>query len=261
VAQKPSDNSDPLTLVRVGTIDSTNLEARRRIAIGLDTPLAIVAHRQTAGLGRRGRRWESPAGGLWLTAAWPADWLDPMLGLRCALIVAEAVDPLVDDRARIRVKWPNDVMLDGRKLAGVLVESVVGPRRRWAVVGIGVNADLSPEDLSADVRPTAATLRQACAEPVDVPRLERNLLDGLSALLRARRSVAEDIRTARARLWGIRHDVTVSFADGEAQAAVVAGLSVAGALIVRRDHDEWEVPPGATVVYRGHAGLALSGEA
>jgi BirA family biotin operon repressor/biotin-[acetyl-CoA-carboxylase] ligase len=120
-------------------IDSTNSELMRRARAGRLEPVLLVAERQTAGRGRLGRNWSSNAGesvtfslGLPLT---PTDWSG--LSLAVGVSLAESLHP------RIELKWPNDLWLSDRKLAGVLIETASfgegGGSRRYAVIGIGIN--------------------------------------------------------------------------------------------------------------------------
>lgn len=138
-------------------IDSTNEEARRRAAVGERGPLWITARRQTAGRGRRGRAWESPDGNLMATLL-IAPGVPAPEAARLSFVAALAVHDLAANhapRAVVRVKWPNDVLIDGKKVAGILLESSgtdgvdVLP---WVAVGIGVNLIAAPPDT-----PTPAT--------------------------------------------------------------------------------------------------------
>ncbi|MCE9522785.1 MAG: biotin--[acetyl-CoA-carboxylase] ligase [Alphaproteobacteria bacterium] len=130
-------------------IDSTNEEARRRAAVGERGPLWIFARRQTAGRGRRGREWDSPDGNLMATLL-IAPGVSPPDAARLSFVAALAVHDLVSryaSRAVVRVKWPNDVLVDGRKIAGILLESASAEGQDtvpWLAVGIGVNLIQAP---------------------------------------------------------------------------------------------------------------------
>jgi BirA family biotin operon repressor/biotin-[acetyl-CoA-carboxylase] ligase len=125
------------------TLDSTNEEARRLAAAGEMGPLWITAACQTAGRGRRGRAWDTPAGNLATTLL-----LQPgasqatagQLSFAAALAAAETVSHFAPDAA-VTVKWPNDVLAEGRKIAGILLEG--GPN--WLAIGIGINLAHHPE--------------------------------------------------------------------------------------------------------------------
>jgi BirA family biotin operon repressor/biotin-[acetyl-CoA-carboxylase] ligase len=127
--------------------DSTNAEARRRAEAGEVGPLWIAARRQTAGRGRRGRQWGSDSGNLFtslllLTQKSPAE--AAQLTFAASLAVADLLDRYVPP-ALVTIKWPNDVLLDGRKTSGILIESGPAPSGGlWLAVGIGVNLSQTP---------------------------------------------------------------------------------------------------------------------
>ncbi|MSU88935.1 biotin--[acetyl-CoA-carboxylase] ligase [Rhodobacteraceae bacterium 2CG4] len=127
--------------------DSTNAEALRRLAAGEAAPFWVLADRQTAGRGRRGRPWVSPAGNFYGSVALRPGGDAGQAALRsftAALALAETLDGLGLDPARLALKWPNDVLLDGRKLAGILLEGTSQRGALALVVGIGVNLASAP---------------------------------------------------------------------------------------------------------------------
>jgi BirA family biotin operon repressor/biotin-[acetyl-CoA-carboxylase] ligase len=134
----------PFSHVGLDSTGSTNDEARRRVEDGSAADLLVVtARRQTAGRGRRGRVWESPEGNLHASFAIRID--RPLaqaaqIGFVAALALAEALDELVPGHD-LRCKWPNDVLADGRKIAGMLLESAGDG---WLVLGIGVDVERYP---------------------------------------------------------------------------------------------------------------------
>lgn len=129
-------------------IDSTNEEARRLAARGESGPLWISAGRQTAGRGRRGRSWVSPTGNLSATLLLaprkPASEC-AQLSFAAALAASDAVASFGADT---RVKWPNDVLVNGAKIAGILLESASqgGADPAWLAIGIGINLKQHPSD-------------------------------------------------------------------------------------------------------------------
>jgi BirA family transcriptional regulator, biotin operon repressor / biotin---[acetyl-CoA-carboxylase] ligase len=139
----------PWRLIRFGAIDSTNEEARRRALAGESDRLWIVAGQQTAGRGRRGRTWISPNGNLHATALMidpcpPA--LAPQLGFVAGVALARAASDV--GAAGAGLKWPNDLILNGGKCAGILVEGIaLTGRRAGYAVGIGVNCAHAPQGL------------------------------------------------------------------------------------------------------------------
>jgi BirA family transcriptional regulator, biotin operon repressor / biotin---[acetyl-CoA-carboxylase] ligase len=131
-------------------IDSTNEEARRFAEAGEPGPTWIRADRQTAGRGRRGRAWQSPTGNLaatlFMRPSKPAAE-SAQLSFVAALAASDAVALFAPSRD-IKLKWPNDVLADGRKLAGILLESASTGDAvpSWLAIGIGVNLAHHPTD-------------------------------------------------------------------------------------------------------------------
>lgn len=131
-------------------LDSTNEEARRRAAAGDTGPLWILAHTQSAGRGRRGRDWVSPRGNL-MTTLLIAPGTDAPTAAQLSFVTALAVRDtlctwLPDDD--VRLKWPNDTLLKGRKVSGILLETASagqGGVLPWLAIGIGINLVHAPE--------------------------------------------------------------------------------------------------------------------
>lgn len=140
------------TLITLDEIDSTNAEARRQAEEGAPEGTLIWARRQSAGRGRRGREWQSPEGNLYMSLLLRPD--QPLeqasqLSFVAAVALADALSGLVPPMVEIKVKWPNDILIHGRKCAGLLLESAARPSGSldWLVIGIGVNIVGHPEDL------------------------------------------------------------------------------------------------------------------
>ena len=146
---------------------STNDRARELAAAGAPHGTLVTAAAQTAGRGRQGRTWSAPPGHALLMSVVLRD-VHPLLPLAAAV----AVGP------EARIKWPNDVLLDGRKVAGILAEG--RPQEGWAVLGIGVNVAVRVEDLPAELHATATTLG---LEPADVEPFLDSLLGSLAGAL------------------------------------------------------------------------------
>jgi BirA family biotin operon repressor/biotin-[acetyl-CoA-carboxylase] ligase len=187
---------------------STNAVARELAAAGAPHGTLVTAGAQTAGRGRQGRAWASPRGALLLSLLIRDP--DPLLSLRAGLAVADVAGP------DARVKWPNDVLVAGRKVAGVLVEG--RPAERWAVLGIGVNAAVEPGDLPPELRASAGTLGLA------PERVLPRLLAALEVRLADERPL--DALRERDALLGER----VVWAGGEGTGA---GIASSGGLRVR----------------------------
>jgi BirA family biotin operon repressor/biotin-[acetyl-CoA-carboxylase] ligase len=145
-------------------LDSTNAEALRLARAGADALTLVWAERQTAGRGRHGRTWDSPPGNLYcslLLCPRCALGEAAQLGFVAGLAVAEALAALLATGVPVSLKWPNDVLLDGRKVAGILLESQTDADARLTAlaIGIGVNVAVAP----TDARFPATTLRAAGA--------------------------------------------------------------------------------------------------
>ena len=160
--------------------DSTNAEARRRAEAGEVGPLWITARRQTAGRGRRGRTWESESGNLastllLLTRKSPAE--AAQLTFAASLAVADLLDRYVPP-ALVTIKWPNDVLLDGRKTSGILIESGPAPSGGlWLAVGIGVNLTQTPGETERPATCIAEHLNHGVASAPSVDEAAKALAE------------------------------------------------------------------------------------
>jgi BirA family transcriptional regulator, biotin operon repressor / biotin---[acetyl-CoA-carboxylase] ligase len=150
----------------------------------------VTADVQTAGRGRQGRRWEAPAGRALLMSLVLRD-PPALLPLRAGLAVADLAG------AGARVKWPNDVLVDGRKVAGVLAEG--RPVEGWAVLGIGVNVAVELDSMPEELRARAGTLGLAVSE---LPGALDSLLRFLAARLAEPADAALDELRSRDALLG-----------------------------------------------------------
>ncbi len=160
---------------------STNTAAMELAQNGAPEGTAVLAETQTGGKGRLGRMWVSPRGNVYLSVVLrpvvPVNKA-PLITLLGAVAVASAVRSYPGLEAGI--KWPNDVLLAGKKVAGLLSEMSAEPDRiRHIVLGIGVNVNMDPRKLPADVRPLATTLAAAAGRPVDRTAFLRQLLGEL----------------------------------------------------------------------------------
>lgn len=139
-----------LTVLRA--VDSTNLEARRQAEAGAPHGTLVLAEQQTAGRGRRGRSWESPGGkGIWMSLLLRPEFA-PSHASMLTLLAAMAVERGIRQATALscEIKWPNDLVLNGKKVCGILTEmSTEEDSIRYVVVGIGINANLQefPEEL------------------------------------------------------------------------------------------------------------------
>jgi BirA family biotin operon repressor/biotin-[acetyl-CoA-carboxylase] ligase len=223
-------------LLHLTVVDSTNAEAMRCAARGEDTGLWIVADGQTQGRGRSGRSWRSPPGNLHASL---------LLELGCATSTAQqlslvagvaAIDAITDVLGaplagrRLRLKWPNDILLDNAKLGGILIESTTIGTRRVGVVGIGINIAGTPPGLGR-----AATHLGALGPPPDRDTVLRSLMETMQHWLAAWREGAgfDTVRLAWLERAGLPGEpISVNTGTGPISGAFL-GLDASGALLLR----------------------------
>ncbi len=211
-------------------VASTNDEAWQLESRGAPSGATVTAEHQTAGRGRLGRAWFSPPGsGLWLSVLLRPDWsIDRagLLTLGAGVAVAEAIASL---GVECDLKWPNDVQIEGRKVAGILTESrTESDRLAVAVVGVGVNVHQDVETFPPELRTTATSLRvEGCrVERSDLLGEILNRLESVTAL-EPENLLAEWQR--RAAGWG--ECVRVEMVD-ETIIGRMASLTTTGALVL-----------------------------
>ncbi len=227
-------------------VDSTNAEARRRIGApgGLPRPLWIAARRQTAGRGRQGRAWASPEGNLSATLVAARD--EPpaalaRLSFHAALAVAELVAHFAPG-AEVATKWPNDVLVGGRKAAGILLENFCLGSGRVASLAIGIGVNLAHHPDPADCRWPPTSL---AAETGRAPDFEE-ALTVLAARLDHWLNVPDfaAVRAAwLARAAGLGRRIEVRLAD-RALAGTFEDVDAEGALVLRTAHGPRRITAG-----------------
>ena len=230
---------------RLEEVTSTNDEAKRLAAEGAREGTVVIAERQTAGRGRRGRVWASPKGNLFLSvilrpriepAAAPP--LAPAMGLAVALAI-EDVAPLAAE-----LKWPNDVLVNGRKVAGVLTESVVsGMQLSAVIVGIGVNvgAELPPELAEIATTLSREAVRNVRKEEVEAALLAR-IGDVYERFLEGGFGALQQEWADRDSLFG--KPVSIDVGGGRRVSGSAAGVDADGALLVETAAGTIEVTTG-----------------
>jgi BirA family transcriptional regulator, biotin operon repressor / biotin---[acetyl-CoA-carboxylase] ligase len=136
---------------------STNTRARELAAAGAPNGTVVTASEQTAGRGRQGRTWTAPPDKalLYSTIVRPLEEHHTLLPLAVPLAVCEASEQLNPD-LECRVKWPNDILVEGKKLSGVLIEA--RPQDGWAVLGIGLNLTIEQDEFPSDLQARATSI-------------------------------------------------------------------------------------------------------
>ena len=167
------------TLIDLDTVDSTNSWAKKNIATFRDdVPTVITAREQTNGRGRFGRPWLSPHGqNLYLTIV---EKIRPPLQLihysqATALAIAKALQAYT---ITAQIKWPNDLLVDGKKICGILVEEASKGKDSWVIVGIGLNVNMDPVHLESIDR-LATSLQQLLDSPVTIEEVRHIIVDSV----------------------------------------------------------------------------------
>ena len=238
------------SLVVLDEVDSTNDEAARQLAAGRVTPFAVVARRQTEGRGRLGRAWHSEANGnLYVSVAFRPRVAPERMGA-FTLWMGLNLCELLANFAKVTpgLKWPNDLLLDGRKVGGILTEARVDADQiRDLVFGLGLNINSVAEAWPGSLGRTAVSLAEVSGAPLDFNRLVAALL---GRVLLSYENFADGAYTKTfADLWH-RFDVLrgkriTLLEGGRRHTGTVAGLDDEGALLLRD-------APGRTA--RFHAG-------
>ena len=259
----PAEIARHLTTARFGrrlenfeTIDSTNVRAAELARAGAAEGTVVVAERQTRGRGRLGRSWVSPAR-VNLYASFvlrprlaPSD--APQLALAAAIAVARALAALAP--GRVAIKWPNDCLLDGKKVAGILTEmDAEVDRVRAVVLGIGVNLNATARQFPSALRPIATSVVLATGTLVDRPRFtaalcstledvyDRVVSEGFAALV--------DEWESYSCLTGRR--VTID-CGGRRSAGTVRGIDTSGRLVLAGAVGEERVMAGDVTIVDGY---------
>lgn len=201
------------------TVGSTNQVARQLAAEGAPSGTVVTSEEQTAGRGRQGRPWTTPAGSAlaWSLLLRREIEVPGTLPLQVGVAVCEAAEALGVPRAE--VKWPNDVWIEGRKCAGILVEARI--QEGWAVVGIGLNLTITEQQFPAELRERATSIGHGATIAAATAALNRAVTARLAAP--EAETMAEFSR--RDALRGR----TVAWADGSGTAA---GIDLEGNLLV-----------------------------
>ena len=220
-------------IVYMTSAHSTMDVARREAEDGAGEGTIVIAEEQTAGRGRFGRQWVSPPGlNLYFTVVLRPD----VHRLRALAQVAPlSVCRMLESHTSIRplIKWPNDVLVERRKLAGILIETeFAGENPRYALVGIGLNVNFRPGGTPLDG--IATSIAQELDKEVSRERVLANLMNHLEELYRRSSSGRQVHDLWRSRLDTLGREITVRF-QGEAFAGVAEDVDTEGNLILRRD--------------------------
>jgi len=206
--------------------DSTNERAKDLALQGAPHGTTVTADEQTAGRGRQGRTWVAPPGSALLLSVLLRDLgkAQAHLPLAAALAVCEACERVAP--VSCRIKWPNDVWIDRRKVAGILIEG--RPQEGWAVLGVGVNVSTREGDFPPELRDVATSIA-AAVNSANAPALDE-LLQAVTEALDARLA---DKPKAIVAAWRERDALEGRKVQWQSGEGVAEGINEDGALVVR----------------------------
>lgn len=243
-------------------LESTNVTAKEEAAKGAEDGTVFVADRQTAGRGRRGREWSSPAGGnLYFSLLLRPEFrpeLASMLTLVMALAVAKGMDMIlqgegdrtVADLVYPMIKWPNDIVMDGKKVCGILTE--MGMKQKdidYVIIGVGVN--VCKQQFAPELVEKATDLETACGQKVNREDLLHRILECFEAYYAAfleQGNLCSMREEYNGRLVNLGREVCVLDPKGEFT-GVATGITETGELSVRLPDDS------VTEVYAGEVSV------
>ena len=240
-----SGRPHPTKLICLDSVDSTNSEAERQLVAGCPVPLVILARAQTQGRGRRGRAWHSTASGnLYATFVFRPQ-LGPEHMQDFTLWMGLNICELVANFCKIKpgLKWPNDLMVGGRKAGGMLTEARIDSDQiRDLVFGLGLNLNSRAEDLPPELQSTATSLAEAAGTQFDLNRFAAALIGRVQAAYD--QFVEGGYRDKFAELWArydVLRDEPVTVVQGTRTVqGRASGIDDEGSLLLRLDSGRTE---------------------
>lgn len=237
------------------TVDSTNTKAKALARDGAPHGTVLIAGAQTAGRGRMGRSFASPAGlGLYLSVILrPGCKAEELMHLTCAAGVAACDAVLSVSGCRPGIKWINDLVAEKKKLGGILTELSVDAGTglvSYAVIGIGINCNHRPEDFPSELRDIAVSLKTVTGKAVEISRLAAALITALYAMDQTLLS-GRDAMMARYRADCVTLGQQVRVIGQETRNATALDVDQAGGLVVRYENGDIETVSSGEVSVRG----------
>lgn len=228
-------NITPHETIILETVDSTNTWAKKNLAtLSQDTPTCIIARSQTQGRGRYGQKWFSPKDlNLYFTFV---EKVTPSMALfhyaEAATIAIQTA--LWDWQLPSSIKWPNDVLVDNKKIAGVIVEEASFENTSWVILGIGLNVNMGREELREIDRP-ATSMLQALGTPFPIEAVRNSLKEKLLELLvwaKNNPSACHE-RWAKSCSWIIGKEISIHTGPLEKISGIAEEITPEGYLLVK----------------------------
>lgn len=240
----------PFRVLAFDSIESTNEEAKRLAQAGSVDGTVVWARKQTAGKGRRGRKWQSPEGNLFVSLLLRPECHAQralQLSFVASLAMAEAVSSMLPKGTFVHCKWPNDVLVEGRKVSGILLESqaVALGGMDWLVVGAGVNIASFPDDVEY---PATSLMAEGAGELSAEDMLESFCRRFLAGMVTWKNMGFEPVRRAwLRRAAGVGKKITVRL-ERETLSGIFKTLDKDGALILLQEGTEKRITAGDVFV-------------
>ena len=225
-------------------VGSTNAVAKFLSENGIENGSVVIAEKQTAGRGRTGKSWESPLGGVWLSIILAPDVDDskiPLITLATGVAVAKTLEKIGIDNPEI--KWPNDLMLNDKKVCGILTEAVTNFNKiRNVIVGVGIDANFSTDELPEELKGITTTLKEELGKEVDKNLLIKIFLEEFEEICELfNHDCHETILTEwRKRSYTIGKTVEVKKPSNKTYDAYAIGISKEGSLVVEKSDGSLE---------------------
>lgn len=247
------------------SIDSTNIRAKLEAEQGAESGLLVVSDMQSAGRGRRGRGWESPAGiNIYYTLMLKPDFSSdcaPMLTLVMALAVAKGIRQTLrrdseEAAAKVGIKWPNDIVVDGKKVCGILTEmSMEQGYIQHIVIGVGIN--VRKQEFPEEIRDRAAAIDEQCGFRISRSQLIADIMEAFEEdyEIFLRTHDLKGLRASYAELL-VNQDREVCVLDPKGEYRGIArGINDQGELLVERPDGTVEEVYAGEVSVRGSMGM------
>jgi BirA family biotin operon repressor/biotin-[acetyl-CoA-carboxylase] ligase len=243
--------------IDVDITPSTMDDARQAIVHGAELPLVVVAREQTAGRGRLGRPWATPRGGVALTIAMPCPSPEISIGhvpLLAGLAVAQSIEEMCAlEPERIKMKWPNDLLFDGCKVAGVLCERTISARAETPstlFIGVGVNADFPASSLPEQIRFPATTLRTALDRSINAPALTEAIIHQIESRFASALASRDLVAALSPRLAMRNERISVALAGDNVISGTLLGLHDDASLRIATSQGETRLHSGEILSLR-----------
>ncbi len=228
------------TAIVLDEVDSTNSEAERRIANGEATPFVVISRLQQVGRGRLGRVWHSPQNGNLYASFGFRPQISPsqmsLFTLWMGINICECINSIC--RVSCQVKWPNDLHIEGKKVAGILTEArMEADQVLSAVLGLGLNVNSDGDDWPEELKAIATSLRQSSGESFDINKLV-SAITGRIAI--AYKQLAEGSHRAALKERWPRYDTlsgkTITLIQGDNRISGIAnGIDSSGSLVIEKE--------------------------